>query len=140
MKLDQLATLLLSLIFPLRCITCGERIKGGVLCNNCRSRVVISEGFVCPICRRHSKDPYFPCHPTNFLLLTSASFQQKEVQDLVHTLKYRGLKSSTEEMADIMALNFKEYLLPLLNPEQTLFIPTPLHSKRLRERGFNQSE
>jgi ComF family protein len=39
-----------------------------------------------------------------------------------------------------MTAEFKEYLTPLLNPEKTFLVPTPLHSQRLRERGFNQSE
>lgn len=140
MNLDQLTTFLLSLIFPLRCVTCKTRIRDGVLCSNCRSKIVISDGFTCPTCRRHSKDPYFPCHPTNFILLTSVNFQQKEVQDLVHSLKYQGLKLSAEEMANLIIPKFREYLFPLLNPEKTLLIPTPLHPQRLRKRGFNQSE
>jgi ComF family protein len=140
MKLGQLTDILLSLIFPLRCVTCTERIKNGALCNNCQSKIIIREGFTCPICRRRSKDPYFSCHKANFLLLTSTSFNQKEIQDLVHTLKYRNLKSSAEEMANIMSEKFKEYLVPLLNPEKTFLVPTPLHPQRLRERGFNQSE
>lgn len=141
MELEPFANTLLSLLFPLRCVTCNKRIRLGALCNDCRAKIVIRPGFICPICRRRSKDPYFSCHAqTGFLLLTPTSFQQKEIQDLVHSLKYRGLKSSVEEMANIIIPEIKEHLIPILNPAKTFFIPTPLHPQRLRERGFNQGE
>ncbi len=133
--------LLLSLLFPLRCIACRERIKGGALCSACRAKIIIHRGFLCPTCRRHLPEPYSSCHPKNsFLLSAATSFQQPEVRELVHSLKYAGLKSAAEEMAGLMEMGLGNSLLELLNPQITLIVPAPLHFQKLQQRGFNQSD
>lgn len=56
---------------------------------------------------------------------------------LVHELKYRGKRRVAERLADLLAAEAEraDFL-----PEGVVLVPVPLHPKRLRERGFNQSE
>jgi ComF family protein len=57
------------------------------------------------------------------------------IRSAVHQLKYRNLRAIAIPLAIMMA----EYLDD--NPIQyDTIIPVPLHNKRLRERGYNQSE
>ncbi len=52
----------------------------------------------------------------------------------IHDLKYRNLKSIAACLATLMA----DYLRDNPVPGEIL-MPVPLHSRRLRERGYNQS-
>jgi ComF family protein len=52
----------------------------------------------------------------------------------VHRLKYTGLRSLAPLMARPMADEARHLVLPSL-----VIVPIPLHPRRLRERGFNQS-
>ena len=53
----------------------------------------------------------------------------------MHQLKYRNLRAIAIPLATMMADLVKENELPY-----DIVIPVPLHRKRLRERGYNQSE
>ncbi|MCL0088986.1 ComF family protein [Dehalococcoidia bacterium] len=56
-------------------------------------------------------------------------------RDAVHHLKYRNLKALARPLAKLMA----EYLES--NPLPTdILVAVPLHSKRVRQRGYNQSD
>jgi len=56
------------------------------------------------------------------------------VRRAIHDLKYRNLKSIAFCLAELMANYLRE------NPVHGDFlVPVPLHPRRLRERGYNQS-
>lgn len=59
------------------------------------------------------------------------------MRQAIHQLKYQNLKAISSSLAVLLA----DYLL--LNPLQPLqgevLVPVPLHPRRLRERGYNQS-
>jgi ComF family protein len=56
---------------------------------------------------------------------------------LIHELKFRGRRRVAERLAE--ALLRQPRVAELLAPG-TLLVPVPLHPRRARERGFNQSE
>lgn len=53
----------------------------------------------------------------------------------IHQFKYRNLRAIAEPLAELLA----DYLTTHPVPGEVL-VPVPLHRKRLRERGYNQSE
>jgi ComF family protein len=53
-------------------------------------------------------------------------------RELVLALKYRRGKHLVEPLADLIA--------PIAPHDIDVLVPVPLHTRRLRERGFNQSE
>jgi len=56
------------------------------------------------------------------------------MRQAIHQLKYRNLKAISSSLAVLLA----DYLL--LNPlPGEVLVPVPLHPRRLRERGYNQS-
>ncbi len=67
----------------------------------------------------------------------SAFWYDENLQDLIHRLKYSGLKKIGPSIAQAAhrALDFE-----IDWSEFSLIIPVPLHKKRQRKRGFNQSE
>lgn len=66
--------------------------------------------------------------------MRSAVWLEAGAQQAVHALKYGGLPRIADDLAPLMA--------PLGPPadEATVLVPIPLAPKRLRTRGYNQSE
>ena len=58
------------------------------------------------------------------------------VRDMVHGLKYRNLRAGAPEMGRLLGKKYLESNPPAAD----VLIPVPLHARRERERGFNQSE
>jgi len=56
------------------------------------------------------------------------------VRHAIHDLKYRSIKSLADSLAMLMADYLKGNKVP-----GDILIAVPLHSKRLRQRGYNQS-
>jgi ComF family protein len=57
-----------------------------------------------------------------------------KTQKLLHAIKYQGQKDLAEYIGKLFAAQFKEEL-----SEIDLIVPIPLHEKKLKKRGFNQS-
>jgi ComF family protein len=57
------------------------------------------------------------------------------VRLLVHNLKYKNVRASAPVLGRLMARHLRTERLPA-----TVLIPVPLHSRRERSRGYNQSE
>ena len=56
------------------------------------------------------------------------------VKEAIHSLKYRGLKAAAPELAGLLAHYLSKHPMP-----GDLLVPVPLHPRRLRGRGYNQS-
>ena len=56
------------------------------------------------------------------------------VKEAIHNMKYRGLKAAAPELAELLANYLEEHPMP-----GDVLTPVPLHPRRLRSRGYNQS-
>jgi len=56
------------------------------------------------------------------------------MRQAIHELKYRNLRALAQPLARLL----RDYLADSPLPADAL-VPVPLHSKRLKERGYNQS-
>ena len=67
------------------------------------------------------------------------SFYNKgsRIRNLIHNLKYKGIKEIGYELGRIYAISLKS---SGFTNDINLIIPVPLHPSRKRIRGFNQSE
>ena len=132
-KLKRMA---LDLLFPPRCVGCGK--EGDFLCLSCRRAL---PGIVPPLCPRCGKP-----HPGGTLCPGCADWQTEldgirspfrfdgVMRQSIHQLKYRNLRA----LAMPLAMLLNDYLTTNPIPGEIL-VPVPLHGKRLRERGYNQS-
>jgi ComF family protein len=59
------------------------------------------------------------------------------VQKLLHSIKYQGQKDLATHLGKIYA---EDLLNENVNNDFDVVVPVPLHSSKLRQRGFNQSE
>lgn len=109
---------LLDVLFPPRCVSCA--VPGDWWCAGCARRVV-PVGAV-------------PEPDEGLDVLRAAAVHRDSVTHLIKALKYRHAKAVVPTMA--------AYLRPLVEgcrADEDLLVPVPLHPRRLRERGHNQS-
>ncbi len=75
-------------------------------------------------------------------VITLMDYRKKEVQDLIHSLKYDASKHSAKMAAMLLADYLREEISSarLYSQKPILLIPIPLHKTRYAERGYNQIE
>src|SRR2546425_5828099 len=72
--------------------------------------------------------------PRSTLFPYTTLFRSGGARDAVHALKYRGVARIADDLAEPM----EHIVLP--ECDRAWLVPVPLGAKRLRERGYNQSE
>jgi ComF family protein len=84
-----------------------------------------ASGIVCPICRQRQTEIDGIRSPFRF---------DEVIREAIHELKYRNLKAISPCLAELLT----DYLKANPLPGEAL-VGVPLHPRRLRERGYNQS-
>ena len=133
--LRQAASSLLDLVLPLTCAVCGE--EGRYLCDDCEPALKRLERPYCPKCAEPERDGL--CERCIGLgprinSIRAAYRYQGAVRHMAHELKYRNLRAAAPTLGGLMA----DYLLSNPVPADVI-VPVPLHSRRERQRGYNQS-
>jgi len=112
------------------------------LCSGCLQSITPIEPPVCTVCGRPLSGPQDTSHicgqcikdPPPFDTARSLFYYQEPVKTLIHRVKYSDDGYALRALSSLA----REYMAPdLMEPD--LIIPIPLHPKRLRKRGFNQS-
>lgn len=118
-------------------------IAGG-LCSICGERLVSPFAFAaepvhssaesgearCGLCRR-LEPPYVKA--------TAYGSYDGGLRELIHLLKYNGVRPAANVLGRMLA-EAMEDLQPHFSETEILVAPVPLHARKLRQRGFNQSE
>lgn len=145
--MKEILTGIADLIFPPRCITCGElleqhgplpfcpcciagiRFIGSPLCPRCGTPFPAAEGedHLCGECLI-TKRPY--------AVARSVGRYEETLLTAIHLFKYRGKIGIGDLLSRIMA-DFADKTWDMKLFERIM--PVPLHRRRLRERGFNQA-
>jgi len=108
---------IIEILFPKTCINCLK--EGKFLCDDCFAKIKIT---------------YPQIQNSNFCALFIPCYlhQNPILRKAVHKLKYSFYKDISLELSEL----FSKFTLP----KNAHIIPIPLHKKRLKYRGFNQSE
>ncbi|MFA5926316.1 MAG: ComF family protein [Parcubacteria group bacterium] len=131
---------ILDTLFPITCLRCGK--EKFWLCPECLPAINPLDYQLCPDCEKFISEKGALCPRCKKLkgsyldsLIAAASYDSEIIRRLVHNLKYRFVADSSVPLSDIMtrALIKNDILLP------DFIVPVPLHPRRLRWRGFNQS-
>ncbi len=137
MKKQNLFIDLLDLIYPNLCLVCGENLLKSEqhLCLNCLHNIPKTNYHLLtdnPVEKRFwGKVPIY--RATAFFFFQKGSPFQK----LLHSLKYKGNK----EIGFVLGKYAGADLLDSLDfASVDLIIPVPLHPKKYKIRGYNQSE
>ena len=144
-QFKELKGVALDFLFPRFCVGCGK--EGRYICNSCRSSLARIEA---PICLKCGKPLLFSTDSFEIgRLLCSNCVDWKAdidairspfkfegvIRKAVHEFKYRNLRAIAGQLASLLG----EYLVTECPISADVLVPVPLHSKRLKERGYNQS-
>lgn len=140
--MNILVSLARDILFPKYCFSCGR--LGSYLCLLCARKLRAIDKDICPYCEKASYFglTHYGCR-RRFGLdgLKAIFFYDKLVKKIVKNIKYRLV---TEAIDDFLQAIPREKIEELFFYKQLaknfVFLPVPLHSKRQRKRGFNQSE
>lgn len=132
---------ILDTLFPVHCLGCRQ--KGAWICDRCLSQIPPRLEQHCPTCLRHitpSGQVCFECRDTQAPaldgLFVASYYHDTLLPRAIHTYKYRFIPGIGTPLGQFLCQSLEKTTLPL--PD--VLIPVPLHSRRLRFRGFNQSE
>lgn len=120
------------------CVLCGAPSGQSALCDDClgelpfnypacrRCAIRLPRPGICGQCQRQAPP---------FTAASSLLQWQPPVDYLVHRYKYAARLEIGQLLAELLA----EHLMYHIETPPDLLIPTPLHRRRLRARGFNQA-
>jgi ComF family protein len=127
---------LLDMAFPAYCLTCKQSLDSQQqqLCLACEYALPINENYKNP-----QQNPLFQRFVGRFAIQYAFSYlnfvNKGKTQKLLHELKYEG----NQEIGEYLGLQFGKLLYE--NGFATAFdliVPIPLHSSKLKQRGYNQ--
>lgn len=137
-----------ELLFPRVCVHCGEAVESesgfAHLCVACGRAVQRIRGPVCPICGHpyHGPDELlFECTHCAGLEAVFGSGRSMVMllgpaRSLVHELKYHGGLQVLEDMGCLA----REDLSLQAWARDAVLVPVPMHPRKRRHRGYNQTE
>lgn len=134
----------LDLLFPPTCSGCQK--EGYFLCDSCEKSLIrvppkclgcgklspgtkrIPQGRTCSSCRDKT---YVYAFISPFL------YRQEAVRELIHNLKYLRVYAISHVLSGLLTDYLRHFGIRF--PKNSVLIPLPLHPRRERTRGFNQS-
>lgn len=126
---------LINLLFPLICNGCKSLLlkNENTICSNCRHD--LPETFHHKIENNETFTKFYGLIPLEFACSYLYFNKDGIVQEMIHNLKYRNQQEIGTLLGSLYANDLKE-LVNFHGVDE--IIPVPLHSKRLKERGYNQ--
>ncbi len=127
---------MINFFFPRRCVGCGK--TGDFLCASCGQKL---PRLLSPFCQKCGKPELSgtlcaTCWGWHSQITGIRSPFRFEgiIRLAVHELKYNNLKAISGCLAMLMADYFRDHTM-----QGEVLVPVPLHPRRLRQRGYNQS-
>ncbi len=145
--LKQASTWALDAVFPTFCVSCKTKYRGWC-CDTCFQKITFIKKLSCPGCSQDEIMGRFckNCSSGKSLdgLWTSHYYSDNTIKEMIHYLKYNGVKELTNQLTSLLTITLKIHSLPPVwhaTPRKDwLLTSVPLSNKRFRQRGFNQSE
>ncbi len=137
--------LFLDTFFPWQCVSCKKEVHLPYpLCKKCQRNIPINYSFICPVCKKRiinfSKRSCF-CKTNIFALGVVSFYENSIIRKTIHLFKYQPIISLQKPLANLIIKFLKETsFFSEINKKNILLIPIPLHKRKRRQRGFNQSE
>jgi len=143
----RLAEALGRLLYPPHCVACARPTaedEDRYLCRACIDRIAFVCEPACPKCG-HELGPYADAGPRcsgcrnlplRFDRAVAAAHHTGAVRDVVLAFKFAAQRHNAHPLSKLVVGRLGETDIP---GQTQLIVPVPLHRRRLRARGFNQS-
>ncbi|MEN6520182.1 MAG: ComF family protein [Armatimonadota bacterium] len=129
----------LDLIYPPKCLVCGE-MQQKYFCDECLAGIAWIEPPVCSFCGKPiDEKPCLECNEMDFAFDSARSVAAYDgtLKEAIHKFKYSGQRV----LGPVLAALVVDHLRRRDQIRRVgCIIPVPIHPTRLRYRGFNQSE
>lgn len=145
----NLFTDLIDIIYPKKCHICldfldDEKCKLPDICNSCFSGLPVLTHPFCSICGVPFQSKVEEDHLCEKCIRTRPFYDElrapylyeDRIMEAIHRLKYSGKSYLAKSMGRLLADFLKEWISDI---DGMIMIPVPLHKRKLRQRGFNQS-
>ena len=154
-SMSGVAESLFATLFPSDCRLCGTplaNISRLPVCLPCLSEIKPIEGGTCSVCGERLLSPHAIvtdgvearcglCQRAAPPFVRAVAYGSYDggLRELIHLLKYEQVRSATGVLGRMLAAAINE-LEPLWSQPQIAVVSVPLHKRKLRQRGFNQTE
>jgi ComF family protein len=134
---------LLDLLYPSKCLSCGE-LGNDIVCAGCLEELITP--VPPPYCLRCGQiQPDVSCakclaYPVKLIRCRAVGVHEGKLADLIHQLKYRDRPMLGEPLGSVIAEYLRVRSEIMNHLEFDAVVPMPLHRSRQRSRGYNQSE
>lgn len=147
--LHRIRSTIFDILFPPICICCATYMHDATepLCAKCYAMIEKNTALSCPICSRRLANNKRACRHGKrdlvrfpYILGAPAHYGDPVIKRSIHACKYEGMHSVSATLARLLTEYGKG-----LEPQPHIFntrpivVPIPLHHKKDRKRGFNQS-
>jgi len=132
----------LQLLFPNRCPVCDEIVTpyGERICSECMDKLKLLTPPWCMKCGKKLDGDEELCRDckgkAHLFVRGRALYEYGSVASSVYRMKYGGKQEYAAFFGEEMAVYLKDFIRRV-QPDG--IVPIPLHKKRLRKRGYNQS-
>lgn len=132
-----------DLVFPRRCAICDEVLPHGMkyICKDCSTKVVYIKEPYCLKCGKALVEDKEYCEDClkrpHYFRQGVSVFDYGSVSDSLYRFKNMGRVEYAEYYAKVLYEEKGDWL-KAVNPD--CLIPVPIHSSKLKKRGYNQAE
>ena len=110
------------------------------LCDDCWDQIEILKPPWCRICGLPGWNAVCAdCreHPPLFRKLRTIAFYEPTLREAIHLMKYEKKQVISKHLIQLLQAHLP---VDLASTDYDFLLPIPLHTNRLRQRGFNQAE
>jgi ComF family protein len=125
-------------LLPARCLACQQTTANGLaICADCAASLPINH-YRCLICARPLEVHGMTCGKCQRIVprynrVVAPLHYRDDVRQIIIDLKFNGKLHNARLLAEIFLTHLR------VEDQPDCLVPIPLHPKRLRERGYNQS-
>jgi len=127
-RLNKTIRTFIDLLFPVKCLGCGQ--EGKFICSQCLEKIPLKkQGII----------KFDKSKPLTGLIVASY-YNNPLLKQAVLKYKYNFIKDLAKPLSYLIIKKLSDHPLRKSIFKTCLLVSVPLHKKRLRWRGFNQSE
>ena len=138
---SKIGRVLLDLLYPIFCVGCRQ--PGTLYCSGCRESVRRVTPPLCPLCGRPQEkarlcpqcaETFSDQRPSPIDGIRAVAYLEGSMREAIYGLKYHYIRDLAVPLGEMLIEYYQNAPLPA-----DIIVPVPLHRRRKRERGYNQS-